>query len=461
MCEVVVHDAGPLYVRLKYDNNGDVVRVVSWDSTPRGGPGPIEVQGIVRIGDALLSINGKSLRGIGFKACIITIKQASRPRILLFHRASCEKRITSLNLKNCSLSEQTDNARSCCVETCIDEAALRKRASSGLPDGGPAGTSRPLVWRILLHYLPLERYRWLSHATAKRDLYQQFLEEFTIDPDCRVSIERCHPYKSMWTQLQLDSDLKSEIHKDVIRTHLGANVLEGAGAVNYDAMKRILFVYAKLNPGVRYVQGMNEILGTLFYVFASDPDKGWARFAEADTFFCFTNLMSEIRDVFIHSLDNLEIGLQGKIAKVNKILQHHDPELWHHLNSSQLNPAYYSLRWITTLLAREFSLGDTVRLWDAIFAEHMRIDFLCYFCVSMLLTQRSSLLRSDFNCCLHLLQNYPPSDPELLLRKTVTLRHIEKNTLNEPQECGSWSDSVFDQLRLVGATGFSAWFRSS
>ena len=37
-----------------------------------------------------------------------------------------------------------------------------------------------------------------------------------------------------------------------------------------DVIRRILFVYAKLNPGVRYVQGMNEILAPMYYVFAHD-----------------------------------------------------------------------------------------------------------------------------------------------------------------------------------------------
>ena len=32
-------------------------------------------------------------------------------------------------------------------------------------------------------------------------------------------------------------------------------------------------MFAKLNPGIRYVQGMNEILAPLFYVFRNDPDE--------------------------------------------------------------------------------------------------------------------------------------------------------------------------------------------
>ena len=31
-------------------------------------------------------------------------------------------------------------------------------------------------------------------------------------------------------------------------------------------MSRILFIYSKLNPRIKYVQGMNEILAPLFYL---------------------------------------------------------------------------------------------------------------------------------------------------------------------------------------------------
>lgn len=40
---------------------------------------------------------------------------------------------------------------------------------------------------------------------------------------------------------------------------------------HWEVVQRILFIYAKLNPGLGYVQGMNEIIGPIYYVFASDP----------------------------------------------------------------------------------------------------------------------------------------------------------------------------------------------
>ena len=79
-------------------------------------------------------------------------------------------------------------------------------------------------------------------------------------------------------------------------------------------ISRILFIYAKLNPGLRYTQGMNEILAVLYFCFwqhGSDAVIG-KEHLEADVFYCFTNLMSEIKDGFMRELDKEEGGIQGR-----------------------------------------------------------------------------------------------------------------------------------------------------
>lgn len=48
--------------------------------------------------------------------------------------------------------------------------------------------------------------------------------------------------------------------------------MEEGQEAHWEIVQRILFLYAKLNPGQGYVQGMNEIVGPIYYVFASDPD---------------------------------------------------------------------------------------------------------------------------------------------------------------------------------------------
>ena len=44
---------------------------------------------------------------------------------------------------------------------------------------------------------------------------------------------------------------------------------------HWNVVERILFIYTKLNPGVGYVQGMNDIVGPLYFVFANDSVPEW------------------------------------------------------------------------------------------------------------------------------------------------------------------------------------------
>ena len=62
---------------------------------------------------------------------------------------------------------------------------------------------------------------------------------------------------------------------------------------------------------------MNEILGPIYYIMAVDGDPEWASHAEEDTFWCFMNLMSEIRDNFIKTLDKSAVGI-GTLAPLGK-----------------------------------------------------------------------------------------------------------------------------------------------
>jgi len=36
--------------------------------------------------------------------------------------------------------------------------------------------------------------------------------------------------------------------------------------LHWEAIERILFIYAKLNPAIGYVQGMNELIAPVYYV---------------------------------------------------------------------------------------------------------------------------------------------------------------------------------------------------
>ena len=44
---------------------------------------------------------------------------------------------------------------------------------------------------------------------------------------------------------------------------------------HWEVVERILFIFSKLNAGQSYVQGMNEIVGPIYYTFATDPNSEW------------------------------------------------------------------------------------------------------------------------------------------------------------------------------------------
>lgn len=95
--------------------------------------------------------------------------------------------------------------------------------------------------------------------------------------------------------------------------------------------------------------------------------------------------MGEIRDFFIKTLDESEGGIKQKMAQLSAMLKEKDAEVWHRLEQQNLYPQYYSFRWLTLILSQEFPLPDVVRVWDSIFSDEHRFDFLVRVCCAMIM----------------------------------------------------------------------------
>lgn len=191
---------------------------------------------------------------------------------------------------------------------------------------------------------------------------------------------------------------------------------------HWEVVERILFLYAKLNPGLGYVQGMNEIIGPIYYTFAADPNPDWRKYAEADCFFCFTSLMSEIRDFFLKTLDDSASGIGAMMQRLMQLLKRKDDRLYARLRQLQVEPQYYSFRWIMLLLSQDFPLPDVLRIWDSLFADQQRFTFLIYICYAMLATLRDKLMNGDFPSNIKLLQNFPDTDINDLLARALSVQ---------------------------------------
>ncbi|XP_022875023.1 TBC1 domain family member 13 isoform X3 [Olea europaea var. sylvestris] len=310
----------------------------------------------------------------------------------------------------------------------INMGELRRIASQGIPDGDGI---RATVWKLLLGYLPPDRALWPSELAKKRSQYKHFKEELLMNPLVRYYKEDGedkgflsrseithgeHPLSlvesSIWNQFFQETEIIEQIERDVKRTHPDMHFFSGDSAFaesNQEALKNILIVFAKLNPGIRYVQGMNEILAPLFYVLKNDPNEENAVSAEADTFFCFVELLSGFRDNFVKQLDNSVVGIRATITRLSQLLKEHDEELWRHLEiTTKVNPQFYAFRWMTLLLTQEFNFADCLLIWDALLSDpDGPQDTLLRICCAMLVIVRRYLLASDFTSNLNLLQHYP------------------------------------------------------
>ena len=175
---------------------------------------------------------------------------------------------------------------------------------------------------------------------------------------------------SKWAEHFADEATRDQINVDVLRTRPEMHFFNGesgpAALARQAEMRRALFVYAKLNPGTGYVQGMNELFAPIYYTFtladeaeakrrasandaahsgapadaeATTPGGGRdantqqppPSAAEADAFFAFVNLMSELRDVFVKQLDDTSVGVKALMHRLMEIVHSEDMALYERL----------------------------------------------------------------------------------------------------------------------------------
>lgn len=324
---------------------------------------------------------------------------------------------------------------------------------------------RSLCWKILLGYLPSLTADWSDCLTKQRAAYTQFIKTMIVDPNAGEDVSD-HPLScatnSIWSEFFKENEVLSQIDKDVrrlcpdlsffqqptkypasfcsqsLRTRVeqanlqamqvtkskaggsqlakpkrrypsdddGYQILAEGQEAHWEVCERILFIFALLNPGISYVQGMNEILGPIYYTFVTDCKQA-EEFAEADAFFCFTGLMSEIKDNFIKSMDFSQCGITHYMDSLMEMVRVNDLQLHTALTERGIKPQFFSFRWITLLLSQDFLYPEIQRLWDSFFADQDRFDFLLYFCCAMLIAQRTRLINGDFIDNMKVLQKYP------------------------------------------------------
>ncbi|KAF8554199.1 RabGAP/TBC [Imleria badia] len=296
---------------------------------------------------------------------------------------------------------------------------LRKLAWSGTPSD-----LRPVVWPILLGYIPLPSDLRAATLARKRGEYLSLVElAFARD---RQGVDQ-----QIWHQIEID----------VPRTRPGVRLWMQASTQR--SLERILYVWAIRHPASGYVQGINDLVTPFFQVFLSayidsDPEQfdtsllpeNILNAVEADSFWCLSRLLDGIQDNYISA----QPGIQRSVKRMSELVARIDAPLYTHLGSQNVEFMQFAFRWMNCLLMREISVQNTIRMWDTYLAEGADAfsQFHLYVCSAFLVKWSAKLRQMDFQGIIMFLQSPPTQDwgdheIELLLSEAFVLNSIWHN----------------------------------
>ena len=275
----------------------------------------------------------------------------------------------------------------------ITNDILEKIIENGIPN--EILSLRPLIWKALIGYLPIsDLSKWKEKIIKNSKRYNQLKKETLLNININNYINDNLISKE-------DKDLLLQIDKDLPRTRGEINFFKlyckkNKKKTNYEIMKRILFIYAKQHPELKYIQGMNEILAVIYYTFENDDNPFMLNYSESDSYYTFEILLEEIKQVFIMDDINFsQLFIVIEIKFIKNILQKLDKDLYNHFENENVSLETFLMRWLLVLFAQEFQLDTTIIFWDRMFTQKNKINFLCYVSVSLLIYNRNLLLNMD------------------------------------------------------------------
>ena len=206
-----------------------------------------------------------------------------------------------------SSPNQTISKASGFIESLIskNKKNLKIFSEDGLPD--EIHILRSIIWKINFGYLPIDNEEWEKILEDKRSSYFYYKEIFIKKLNEEYKLFK--DYDSMTRKEKEELDKKTnkllleQICKDVNRTHnqmdfffksidenniISKNELLtmmenrrncsmkdindiykiNIKETHADVIVRILFIYSTFFPDISYVQGMNEIIAPIYYIFS-------------------------------------------------------------------------------------------------------------------------------------------------------------------------------------------------
>ena len=268
----------------------------------------------------------------------------------------------------------------------FDNKILKQIIKNGIPDNLPC--LRAMIWKTLIGYYPInDLVNWKKITLDHFNSYQT-LKKF---------------YKDFPNDLSDKNDLKilMQINKDLPRTRTEINFFNEKSKfnkeeTNYDILRRILFIFAKRNQELGYVQGMNEIVAIIYYIYSLDENVYIKPFIESETFYSFEILLQEIKPIFmLQNVNYSQLFITMQIKQINDILKETAPDLLNYFNQINLVMDVFLMRWLIVLFAQEFTFEGAISFWDRLFTQKNKMKFICYISAAILVINKKKLKKME------------------------------------------------------------------
>ena len=367
---------------------------------------------------------------------------------------------------------------------------LKKECYKGLPENLPS--LRALIWKINFKYIPHKIQNWENTLKSYRNEYTELKnavilkqkEEIKIFEEINQNEIKEETKNNMNNSYNInntlyllaentDKELLETINKDINRTYSTMNFFskpiddkikfsqeeldnlyklkkssiyqdstlvytKGRATndlykkeIHSDALERILYIYAKNNKDVGYVQGMNSILAPIYYCYSMDNicDK---ENIEADAFWSFSFLMDDIKKMFQQKNDSLKGGIFDKIILLELMISKIDKDIFNRLIKKNRDDSFYFvIKWISLFFSQQMIMPDLLRLWDIIFCEEDRYYFVFLFSLAILEYKKKEILKKDYYEIVENLQNIKIANVEEIINLAFNIKKIHQKEIKE------------------------------
>ena len=268
----------------------------------------------------------------------------------------------------------------------FDNKILKQIIKNGIPNELPC--LRAMLWKSLVGYLPIgDLSQWKKTTCENFQKYRLLKKEFRDFPNNIID--------------ESDQKLLVQINKDLPRTRPEVSFFKEKSKIsknetNYDVLRRILYFYAKKHKDVGYVQGMNEIVAIIYYIYTLDENPYIKNFVESDTYYSFELLIEEIKPIFFMSNINYsQLFISLQIKQINDILLNAEPDLLKYFEKKDLKLDIFLMRWLLVLFAQEFSLQTSISFWDRLFTQKNKMRFVCFISSAILIINKNKLMKME------------------------------------------------------------------